>query len=177
MVALMVDRILVDRFALTPVCSEDLEELFALRSMPEVNLFNPAGPDKTIDTTREILDEWIGDWKRDGIGYCTARVNDTGAYVGYVGIAVCEFEGEQLFNLAYRIRPEFQGQGFVTRACKAVLEHVRSSQPEFLGMRVRVLTKHNNKPSLAVAQRLGFVHDAEIDNRPDDGDVSLFVTL
>ena len=39
------DAVNTSRLSLRPVQLTDLEELYALSRMPEVNLFNPSGPD------------------------------------------------------------------------------------------------------------------------------------
>ena len=42
---------------------------------------------------------------------------------------------------------------------------------------MRVLTKEDNAPSIAVAARLGFTHEPSYDHYPDKGDVNFFLTL
>lgn len=168
------DAVNTSRLSLRPVQLTDLEELYALSRMPEVNLFNPSGPDRSIDEARERLEDWLRDWETDGIGYCTARMLESDAYVGYVGLAARTFRDEHVLNLAYRIRPEFQGSGLVTEACRALIEAAR---PRWSGHRIRVLTKQDNTPSIAVATRLGFTHAPDLDDTPDPGDINLFLDL
>ena len=50
------------RLYLQPVQAGDLDELYALSSVPEVNLHNPAGLDRDITQTHERLNDWITDW-------------------------------------------------------------------------------------------------------------------
>ena len=91
-----------------------------------------------------------------------------------MGLAARTFRDERVLNLAYRIRPEFQGSGLVTEACRALIEAAR---PRWSGHRIRVLTKQDNTPSIAVATRLGFTHAPDLDDTPDPGDINLFLDL
>ncbi len=82
------------RLVLTTPADTDLDDLFALSSMPEVNIHNPDGPDTDISQSLERLTAWIADWHDNGIGYHTVRDRE-GYYIGYVGVTFREFQGER----------------------------------------------------------------------------------
>lgn len=168
----MKTELITERLCLSMPVIEDLENLYQLSSRPEVNLFNPHGPDQSIDQTKETLEYWINaDWKGGGVGYYMVRERGSHAYIGYVGVAMRKFYGMNMLNLAYRIHPEFQGKGFVVEACRDVIAEAKKTFPNRV---IRVLTKNNNAPSIGVAKKLGFIHNAKFDNDPEEGDVSLF---
>lgn len=152
----------------------DLTETFALTSLPEVNLYNPDGPDTTPAETAQALTQWERDWHEDGIGYYTARLRETGTYVGYMGLRKRTADNTSYLNLAYRIHPAMQGKGLVWEGCTAILEAARK---QFAGMQVRALTKQQNKQSIAAALRLGLQHIPALDNRPDPDDINFGMLL
>ena len=168
----MKKEILTDRIRLTAPSLSDLEEMYALSSKIEVNLFNPHGPVKSIDETKKTLDYWIEkDWKAKGVGYYIVRELKTNAFIGYVGVALREFKKQEMLNLAYRINPEFQRKGYVIEACKLVISETKKLYPDTI---IRVLTKKQNVPSLGVAKKLGFIYNPKLDNYPEKDDVNLF---
>lgn len=60
----MKKNIKTSRLELSKPSLGDLKELYELTSKPEVNLFNPHGPDKCIEETEETLQYRIKkDWK------------------------------------------------------------------------------------------------------------------
>jgi RimJ/RimL family protein N-acetyltransferase len=64
-----------------------------------------------------------------------------------------------LLNLYYRYAPEAWGKGYASVAARRVLEWARNHRPERPAV---VITRPVNKPSLAVARTLGFVHHRDI---------------
>lgn len=149
----------------------ELEEYYQLCSKPEVNIYNPAGPDANIEVSKEKFAEIIAGWERNKIGYYFARILETDEYVGYIGVCKIEFLGQEMLNLAYRIEPRFQRYGYTYEACQAVLAAVKADHP---GLPIRVLTKKNNLPSFGLAEKLGYIYNPKFDNYPDSGDVYLF---
>ena len=57
-----------DRLILQCPKLEDLDDLFHLCSNPEVNRYNPAGPDRSIDDSKHTLKGFIADWDNNQLG-------------------------------------------------------------------------------------------------------------
>ncbi len=149
----------------------DLKELYDLMSKPEVNIFNPMGADSDIKTTQRKLNKWIYDWEQNGIGYYIVRDIHTNEFIGYIGVSVVVFCDTKLLNLAYRIEPKFQRQAYVNEVCKKV---IRLSFIKYPNTLIRILTKKQNKPSINVAKRLGFVYNKKFDDYPFKDDIYFF---
>ncbi len=159
------------RLILTKPSIDNLAELHALCSKAEVNIFNPSGPTTDISETKAMLKSWLEDWRVEGVGYYFARTLTDAAFVGYMGVAYRQFLDEKLLNLAYRIEPKFWKKGYTVEAVHAILEKVSIEYGEPI---IRVLTKKDNIPSIAVARKLGFIYNEKFDHYPDKGDVYLF---
>lgn len=160
-----------DRLVLQRPKLEDLNELFRLCAKPEVNLYNPAGATRYIIDSKRTLESFIADWNFNQVGYYTARIKSSGEYLGYVGLRKKKFLGMDMLNLAYRIEPKFQRQGYTYEACRFILDNL---DPELSQIPIMVLTKQNNIPSFQLAIKLGFIHNPKFNNYPEHGDVYLF---
>lgn len=150
---------------------EDLEDLFALCSKPEVNLYNPAGADRDIADSEQTLAAFIANWDSDKIGYYSARIKSSGDYLGYIGVRKQKFLGIDMLNLAYRIEPKFQRQGYTYEACRFILDNL---DPVLSQMPIMALTKADNTPSFQLAIKLGLIHNPIFNDYPEPGDVYLF---
>ncbi len=149
----------------------DLEALYKLFSKEEVNKYNPAGPAKDISEIESVLESWLNDWQAENIGYYIARTRLDNAFIGYMGVAYRQFLGKKILNLAYRIEPDFWRKGYTIEGVTAILAKINSDGANEV---VKVLTKSNNTPSIAVAKKLGFVYNEKYDNYPDQNDVYYF---
>lgn len=160
-----------DRLILQRPKLDDLDDLFHLCSNPEVNQYNPAGADRSIDDSKRTLAGFIADWDNNQVGYYSARIKTSGEYLGYIGVRKKLFLGIDVLNLAYRIEPKFQRQGYTYEACRFILDHLDSSISE---MPVMALTKADNIPSFQLAIKLGLIHNPRFNDYPEPGDVYLF---
>ena len=168
----MKNEIISERLRLLRPSSDNLEEMYKLMSNPEVNLYNPSGPDKSIAETKERLELWIkDDWEKNGIGYYMIRELLSNEYVGYAGVALRTFKNIDILNMAYRINPKFHRKGYVIEACREIISDVKKKYPEKI---IRILTKKENIPSFELGKKLGFIYNSEFDDYPERGDVNLF---
>ncbi|GAA1485935.1 GNAT family N-acetyltransferase [Brachybacterium fresconis] len=173
------------RLHLAPVCSNDLEELFALHADPCAFAEDLTEPLTEVAQMRWVLGRWLESWERHGTGYLTVRPRaedgsahgstDDGAsragarrdgpLLGVVGIT--PLEDERALSAYWRLDPAATGHGLATEAMSAVLAHPA------LGARhheVLAVTAAANRPSRALAARLGF--SPAPSGRPVPGDRS-----
>lgn len=103
----------------------------------------------------------------NGFGFYTARLKDTGEYVGCIGLHIPHFEAHFMpcVEVAWRVAKKFWGQGLAVEGAKKSLE---IGFTEFgLNEIVTFASKINTK-SIRVMQKLGMTHDPlENFNHPD----------
>ncbi|MFE4513055.1 GNAT family N-acetyltransferase [Kitasatospora sp. NPDC056783] len=155
-----------ERLVLTRPQDSDLEAVFAIHGDPETNRYNPHGPHRDRATSREMLDGFVADWVRDGVGYCAvATREEPEAVIGFAGLYLHALDGERVFNLYYRFRPSAWGLGYAAEAARAAMAE---ALPRFPGVGVIALIHADNLPSRRLAERLGLVADP--DGRTDEED-------
>jgi RimJ/RimL family protein N-acetyltransferase len=146
------------RLAFREMTEEDLDLVAGLLGDPAVMRFYPA-----VKTRAEALD-WIHwntrGYQRDGFGLWLLHLSD-GTFVGECGLTWQEVDGVSELELGYHLLPAFQGQGLATEAASACRDHARS-----LGVRRLIaITVPSNRPSQAVAERVGLTFDRATTSR------------
>jgi RimJ/RimL family protein N-acetyltransferase len=139
-----------DRLRLRPYRLEDVDLLHAMFADPEHMRFYPA----TLD--RAGTEAWIGRqlerYETDGYGLWVAERRSDGGFVGTIGPALQEVEGERHVEIGWHVRPGLKGRGYAPEAGAAVrdwafatldIDHVIS------------LILPENTPSARVAEKLG----------------------
>jgi ribosomal-protein-alanine N-acetyltransferase len=139
------------RLRLRPFRASDRKAVHALYGDRENLRYWGVEPSSSLDSTRKMMGWHI-----------------TGAPKHYMIWAVEEKKGKRLVGMinyfrrdlrerrvevGWLIRPEAQGKGYMTEAGRALLRHLIDT----LGVhRVEALIRPENKPSAALAKRLGF---------------------
>ena len=146
------------RLILRPLEPQDAAALTAVFGDPEVMRFGD-GPQ-----TEDWVREWI-DWARQGYGergYGPLAVvhKESGSLLGYCGLFYFEdINGRPEVELGYRLARTAWGQGYATEAATAVRDYAL----QILGLdRLISLIDPANQASIAVAQKLGMIHTAEV---------------
>ncbi|HEX7349833.1 GNAT family N-acetyltransferase [Brachybacterium sp.] len=136
-----------DRLQLDPPSAVDLADLHRLYSDPRTWTHLPSGRFADLGTTRDALENWLDDWREQGLGAWMVR--EDGEVVGHGGCAVRQ---DAFWNLGYRFAPEAQGRGLATEVARAAVAAAREARPELPV--VAYLLEHN-RASAAVAERVG----------------------
>lgn len=131
---------------------DDCTDLHKLLSDKTVMRYSVKGP-LTEEQTKTRLQAFIDDYKKFRYSRNVLEEKSTGAFVGWCGIQVSEFEGELVDELGYRLFSEYWGKGLATEASRAVLEWGFSelNKEHFLAF-----AEAENKASLNVLEKLGF---------------------
>ncbi|NOK14579.1 GNAT family N-acetyltransferase [Corallococcus exercitus] len=154
------ERTTTERLLLRAVREGDLEAVFALHSDPATNQFSRRGYMQTREDARRILDVWLEDWARDGVGYwLVERLDAPGVVVGLSGLRHKELEGQRVLNLAYRFAPQTWGSGFATEASRVALGLAARHLPH---VPLVAIIHPNNVASIRVAERLGMRLDRHV---------------
>lgn len=138
-----------DRLLLNRPHPRDLDALHALRADPRVWQHFPSGRATDAEQTRGLLDRWMQNWERDGLGVWIVSERETGEFAGYGG---CSRTRDAFWNLGYRLRPEVHGRGYATEVARAALVAAQRADP---GLPVVAYLLEHNRASAAVAQRIG----------------------
>ena len=94
----------------------------------------------------------------DGYGLYAVEVKESGAFIGYVGLARPTFEAHftPAIEIGWRLAREAWGEGYATEAARAVVEHAFGP----LGIEALVsFTAEWNRPSRRVMEKIGMTHD------------------
>jgi len=105
----------------------------------------------------EKFGAYVGQWILRGYGMFAITLRDTGTTIGMAGpYHPGSFPEPEMSWLL--TQPTYQGQGFASEACAAVVAHLFETQPwdSFVSFIHR-----DNAPSRALALRLGAVYDGE----------------
>jgi RimJ/RimL family protein N-acetyltransferase len=166
------------RLRLDAVVPDDLDEHYALMSDPDVWRHLPSG--RHIDPARTAEGIWhsVDHWKRDGLGYWTARLRAelpgtplrAGAVVGTGGCALRV--GTTGWNLYDRFTPAAWGHGLAAELVSAALDAARAVDPD--RPVIAYLLEHNLE-SRGRAERAGLtlVWRGPDAGNPDPGAVRL----
>ncbi|MBN8231279.1 GNAT family N-acetyltransferase [Corallococcus macrosporus] len=154
------ERTTTERLLLRAVSEPDLEAVYALHSDPATNQFSRRGYMETREAARRILDVWLEDWARDGVGYwLVERLDAPGVVVGLGGVRHKELEGQRVLNLAYRFTPETWGSGYATEVSRVALALAARHLPH---VPLVAIIHPNNVASIRVAERLGMRLDRHV---------------
>lgn len=147
----MTDHRLVrtDRLTLAAVTEADIDTLHSLSADPRVWQHFPSGRHLDRETTEKQVAGFVQSWDDGGLGYWTARLRETGEFVGVGG---CALRRGSAWNVYYRLCPEAQGNGYaveLVEAAVAAAREVRANLPI-----VAYLLEHN-VASRRTAERAG----------------------
>lgn len=155
-----------ERLLLRRVSKNDLNEIIELRGNPETMKFIPRPLVKTEEDALnhfKMIDEKIE--KNEGINWAIT-VKENPKLIGIIGHYRIQPENHRC-EIGYMILPQYNGQGIVTEAIKAVLEYGF----EDMNMHsIEAVIDPDNIASERVLQKNGFVKEAHIlENEYYDG--------
>ncbi len=145
-----------ERLRLRDWTDADAEPFAALNADPRVMEFFPAKLERAASDA--LIAKIRLNLARDGYGLYAAEVRETGQFIGFVGLAVPNFEAPFMpaIEIGWRLARRAWGQGFASEAAAAVRDRAFSD----LGLQALVsFTAEWNVPSRRVMERIGMTHD------------------
>lgn len=110
-----------ERLILRPFREEDLDEEFSIVGDPDTMSFYPRAYTKA--EVAKAIAENIRTFETSGYGLFAVMDKHSGEYVGDCGITIQIIDGEEEFEVGYRIRKEYWGQGLAPEAARAMVEY------------------------------------------------------
>ena len=110
-----------ERLQLRELSLNDLDEIHTLHSLPEVDKFNTLGIPDTIETTKQLLLEWVTTQKeqpRKKFVFCVE--NDGKEFIGLIGLTI----GRPAYRNAeiwFKFHPKYWNRGYATETVNSML--------------------------------------------------------
>lgn len=145
-----------ERLRLREWREEDFEPFARLNADPRVMEFFPET--WTREETAAGMQRARAHFARHGFGFWAAELKETGAFAGFIGLAVPAFEAHftPCVEIGWRLAVEYWGRGLATEGARASLRYGF----EVLGLREIVsFTTVRNVRSRRVMEKLGMTHD------------------
>lgn len=152
-----------ERCVVRELCLDDLDALFELYADGEIDKYTDSL--YPYEEEKEFQRAYIENMYRYfGYGMWLVFSKETGKLIGRAGLEHREYHHEIELELGYLIGTQYQGQGYATEICKAILEYAKVNAG--FG-RINTLIEVGNVASERLAKKLGFVHeeDFELDGK------------
>jgi len=150
---------LTERLVLRAPELRDACAFFEIHGDPQTNLYNPAGPDPSLEYSLSRLHDWLAHWRTHGFGYWTVATQpDPETIIGFGGLRYRQIAGLTRLNLYFRLRPAAWGQGYANEIGHAALTLGFDclKQPQ-----VWATVRPENLPSIHAIERLGLRHNSD----------------
>lgn len=141
-----------DRLIIREIALDDLSELYEVyETLADCKYIEPL---YDWESEKEFTVSYIKNmYQFFNYGLWLVFEKETGRLVGRVGIENREIDGELRQELGYLIRKDCQRKGYAYEACSAIMEYAK----EEIGIeRLFLCSEKENKPSVSLAQKLGF---------------------
>jgi RimJ/RimL family protein N-acetyltransferase len=154
-----------NRLLLRHLVMDDLDELFALYSDPEIRKYFPEGVLNYEDTKEELEWHMNGHPRHPELGLWATVHKETGKFIGRCGLLPWKIDDHLEVEIAYLIDKEFWGQGLATEAALGIREYAFTT----LGLnRLICLIDPGNVSSQKVAGKIGMTLERKVDGWEGD---------
>jgi RimJ/RimL family protein N-acetyltransferase len=138
----------------------DLDALAAINADPDVMRFISDGSVRDRQRTTEDLRSMMRGWDERGFGLFAIDVRETGAFIGWAGLAVPTFLPEILpaVEIGWRLAQDSWGHGYATEAATAALRFGFDDRALDRVVSIRHL---DNARSARVMEKLGIAYQHE----------------
>ena len=153
------------RLLLRPWRDDDVEAFAAMFADPAVMEFLMPARGRVsalADVDRAAIDAIVGrvrtHFEQHGFGWWAAELKETGAFIGFIGLATIPFEAHftPAVEVGWRLASAYWGRGYATEGARASLKaaFTRLGLPEIVSITVPA-----NMRSRRVMERIGMTRD------------------
>jgi len=141
-----------ERCVVRELSLDDLDGLFELYADDGMDRYTE--PLYPYEEEKEFQRAYIENMYRYfGYGMWLVFEKETGELIGRAGLEHREYNDVVELELGYLIGRKYQGKGYATEVCKAIIEYAK----EHAGFeRINTLIQDENKVSIALSKKLGF---------------------
>ena len=150
-------KFFTERLILRTLTEQDSQDIFEIRSNPEINKFLQRNPPKNSFEALEFILNIKRNSANNEIVFWGISLQNNPKLIGT--ICLWKFsEDRKTAELGYELRPEFQGKGMMSEAVNFVLKF--GFKDLNLG-RIEAFTNRNNSDSIKLLQNLKFIFDKD----------------
>jgi RimJ/RimL family protein N-acetyltransferase len=162
------------RLILRHLIMEDLADLFALYSDPEIRQYFPEGVLNLEETKEELEWHMNGHPKYPELGLWATIHKETGKFIGRCGLLPWEIDGKLEVEIAYLLDKSFWHQGLATEAAQGILNYgfEKLNLPRLI-----CLIDPENIASQRVAERIGMTLERKVDGIDGDNYPTLIYSI
>jgi len=157
-----------ERLTLRQLSINDQQDVFALRSDPEINKYLGRQPSNTIEDAINFINKVNENIDKHTALYWAITLTETKTFVG----AICLFDFSDEKNsceIGYELMPKFQGQGIMKEATQVVIDYVFQT---LKFKKIFAVTHCDNQNSTKLLTKLNFVQS--IENDKENPDLNIF---
>lgn len=156
------------RLLLRELVPDDAPGMFALDSNPSVLRFIGIPPQTSIEESRAIIEFVRAQYVENGIGRWAVILKETEEFIGWCGLKLIRetVNGHtNYYDLGYRFRQEFWGQGYGYEAALACRDYGFGTMQL---PAIYAIAKKDNAASRRILEKTGFVfEEMYVDNGED----------
>ena len=162
------------RLILRHLIMEDLADLFALYSDPEIRQYFPEGVLNLEETKEELEWHMNGHPKYPELGLWATIHKETSKFIGRCGLLPWEIDGKLEVEIAYLLDKSFWHQGLATEAAQGILNYGfgKLNLPRLI-----CLIDPENIASQRVAERIGMTLERKVDGIDGDNYPTLIYSI
>jgi RimJ/RimL family protein N-acetyltransferase len=146
------------RMVLRHLVLDDLDDLYALYSDPEVVRYIPDAPRSRDETRKELEWHMNGHPEDPRLGLWATILKTSKTLIGRCGLLPWSLDGRREIEVAFLIGRDHWGQGLATEAGQAICDH---AFVELRLSRLVCLIEKGNIASTRVAEKIGMSFEKE----------------
>jgi ribosomal-protein-alanine N-acetyltransferase len=111
----------------------------------------------TVEESDGLVDEFEAHFREHGFGRCAVELLPDGVFIGYIGLAIPEFQAHftPCVEISWRLAAKYWNRGLATEGARSVIDYAFGT----LGLEEIVsFTIPSNLPSRRVMEKLGMTH-------------------
>ena len=156
-----------ERLTLRQLSINDQQDIFVLRSDPEINKYLDRQPSKTIEDAIDFINKITDNIKKNNSIYWVITLTKTRTFVGT--ICLFNFSSENnCCEIGYELLTKFQRQGIMKEAIELVIDYVFQT---LKFQNIVAFTHHNNQNSTKLLTKFNFIKSLQADKENPDLDI------